>query len=74
MVGFFAKKGLYELGVYTNKVKNGVFLDITADTIWIRRYSNGVKYGEEFRLDLPKFTLTHIMSGSGKKYSLNDVY
>ena len=35
-LGFFNRNGMYELGVYTNKVKNGVFFDITNSTIYIR--------------------------------------
>ena len=72
-LGVFSRNGMYELGVFTNKIKNGVFFDITNNTIWIRRYTNGTKQIEEFRLDLNTFDLSYVTSnGSLKKYTFKD--
>ena len=74
-LGFFKRNGMYELGVYTNKVKNGVFFDITNSTIYIRRYINGNKQVEEFILDATTFNLTYKTSYDNiRNYLFNNCF
>lgn len=73
-LGVFRRNGMYELGVFTSKRKNGVFIEFNSNYLWIRRYRDEVQYGEEIKVDLHSFTLTYrSASGSSKNTYLSEL-
>ena len=73
-LGVFRRNGMYELGVFTSKRKNGVFIEFNSNYLWIRRYRDEVQYGEEIKVDLHSYTLTYrSASGSSKNIYLSEL-
>ena len=73
-LGVFRRNGMYELGVFTSKRKNGVFIEFNSNYLWIRRYRDEVQYGEEIKVDLNSLTLTYrSASGSTKTTYLSEL-